>query len=67
MASIKVQSKAWFQSKTLLVNGLVVLGGLATQFLGSVPPDSKTAIWTGVGLAAINAALRVTTTQPVAL
>jgi len=67
MATSKTKSKPWFQSKTMLVNGLVVLGGLATQFLGSVPPDSKTAIWTGVGLAAINAALRVTTNQPVAL
>ena len=67
MANIKQQSKQWFQSKTLLVNGLVVLGGFATQFLGTLPPDSKTAVWTGVGLAAINAALRVTTNQPVTL
>lgn len=66
-ATNKSKSKPWYQSKTLAVNGLVVLAGLATQMYGSVPPDSKTAIWTGVGLAAINAALRVTTNQPVAL
>jgi multidrug transporter EmrE-like cation transporter len=67
MPSIKTQSKLWFQSKTILTNGLIIAGGLLTQFLGSVPADSKTAIWTGVGVAAINAALRVTTNQPVAL
>jgi hypothetical protein len=63
---VKKNAKQWFQSKTLLVNGLVVLGGLATNFLAAVPPDSKTAIWTGVGLAAINAGLRITTDKPVA-
>ncbi len=66
MAASNLKSKAWYQSKTILVNGLVVLAGLGTQFIGSVPPDSKTAIWTGVGLAAINAALRVATKQPIA-
>jgi hypothetical protein len=62
-----MNGKVWYRSKTLLVNGLVILGGLASQALASVPPDSKTAIWTGVGLAAINAALRVTTSQPVTM
>ena len=62
-----MNGKVWYRSKTLLVNGLVILGGLATQALATVPPDSKTAIWTGVGLAALNAALRVTTNQAVTM
>ncbi len=60
-----MNGKVWYHSKTLLLNGLVILGGLATQAMATVPPNSKTAIWTGVGLAAINAALRVTTNQPI--
>lgn len=64
--NISNTAKSWFQSKTLVINGLVVLGGLATQVLGAVPSDSKTAVWTGVALAAINAGLRLTTKQPIA-
>jgi len=54
-------TKPWYRSKTLLVNGLVIVAGLATQATATLPPTSNTAIWAGVGLAAINAGLRVLT------
>jgi hypothetical protein len=62
-----MNSKPWYRSKTFLVNGLVILGGLATQAAAALPPDSKTAVWAGVALAAINAGLRVTTNQAITL
>jgi len=59
--------KPWFQSKTLAVNGLVILAGIASQAIASLPPTSKTAVWLGVGVAAINAGLRLLTNSGVSL
>lgn len=60
-----MKQKPWYQSKTILVNGLVVLAGLATQTIATLPPESKTAMWTTVALAAINTGLRVVTKDAV--
>lgn len=61
-----VPAKPWWQSKTLWLNGLVVLAGLLEIVRDSGHLLPETAAWVGVGLAAVNLILRTFTTQPIA-
>lgn len=59
-----VPAKPFWASKTLWVNGLVVLAGLLEIVRDSGQLLPETAAWVGVGLAAVNLILRTFTTQP---
>ncbi len=56
-------SKPWWQSRTLWVNGLTAAVTILTWAGGIVPPEWQPAVT--LGLAAVNFALRFITTQPV--
>jgi hypothetical protein len=50
--------KKWYQSKTLLVNGLIIIGGLATWIAGQIDAGATITL---VGL--LNTLLRLMTRQ----
>ena len=57
--------KKWYMSKTMWVNGLVMLGMLLNQLLGLGLPLEQNAEWVVSAMVLVNVVLRAVTGQPV--
>jgi len=64
----KSNSKPWYQSTTIRVNGLVLLGAIAsfaTNYVATLPAGSNTAILATAAVSAANLILRKQTNQAI--
>jgi hypothetical protein len=67
-AIVAVESKAWYESKTVwfnIVSFVVVILGLILESTGQLGISSKGVAWLGLAVAVGNAWLRFSTSQPV--
>ncbi|MFQ5751817.1 MAG: hypothetical protein ACE5HI_07455 [bacterium] len=58
-------SKKWYVSKTIWVNGLMLVGMLLNQFAGLGLPLEQNAEWVVSVMVLVNVALRAITHEPV--